>query len=308
MSGILLCSFSIPVCAQEGQFGLHFESYNGLPEKKSEDKKADTEQKIIMPDKPADFAETRSQGVVLVQQIIDPLRLQLQDGRIVQLTGLEIPDNDPANPGPLASKAFDELKTLLESKQATFFQSKSEDKGRRNRMGHYLGHIETHQDKHWVQGVMLKNGLARIQPGSENIEMATQMMALENEAIKEKRGMWAADKFSMLTPETAEGAMNSWAVVEGKIAKTGMSNNTIFLNFGDDWRKDFTIGVEGEVRRQMSKKGLDSMSLVGKTVRVRGWVESYNGPYIKLSDAIWLEILSNPLPDAAPQANLPADN
>ena len=304
MSGILLCSFTTPALAQEGGYGLRFETFDAKPETKTEDKKEAEETKILLPESGTEFSELRSQGVVLIQQIIDPLRVQLQDGRIVQLSSVEIPDNASANPGPIASKAFEQLKTQLENKQAIFYQTKSETEGRRNRMGHYLGHLETHQDKIWIQGLLLKNGLARIQPGAHNTEMASQMMALENEAIKEKRGIWASDQFGMLTPDKADSAMNNWAIVEGVITKTGMSNNIVFLNFGDDWRKDFTIGIEGEVRRQIAKKEIDSMGLAGKRVRVHGWVESYNGPYIKLSNATWLEIL----PDAAPQANLPKDN
>ncbi len=304
MSGILCCSFSTAALAQEGHFGMKHMSFENAPETKAEGAKEPAEIKIIMPEPGSDFSELRSQGLVLIQQVIDPLRVQLQDGRIVQLAGMDIPDNDPANPGEISTRAFEELKKMLTSKQVTFYQTKDESKGRRNRMGHYLGHLQTHQDKIWVQGFLLKNGLARILPGADNIEMVAQMSALENEAITEKRGLWASDKFGVLPPETADKAMNNWAIIEGTIAKTGMSNNTVFLNFGDDWRKDFTIGIEGEVRRQMAKRNLDSMGLAGKRVRVHGWVESYNGPYIKLSHAAWLEIL----PDAAPQANLPQDN
>lgn len=305
MSGILCCSFSIPVRAQESPFGIKhmtFQPAGMAPEAKEEkeDKPAD----ILMPAPASDFSALRSQGLVLVQKIVDPLRVQLQDGRIVQLAGIDIPDNDAANPGPLASAAFDQLKTLLENKQATLYQTKNETEGRRNRMGHYMGHLETHQDKFWVQGFLLKSGLARIQPGQDHIEMAAPMLALENEAIAHKRGLWASDKFGVLSPATAESAMNGWAIVEGRIAKTGMSNNTIFLNFDEDWRKDFTIGVEGPVRRQMAQKNIDTLSLAGKNVRVRGWVESYNGPYIRLSNAVWLEIL----PDDVPTAKLPEDN
>ncbi len=304
MSGILCCCFTIPAWAQEDHFGVKHLSFRPIESaQKLKDDKAAPEVPFVMPDTPSDFSELRSQGLVLIQKIVDPLRVQLQDGRIVQLAGIDIPDNDPVRPGPLASQAFDELQRLLMNKQATLYQTKNEGEGRRNRMGHYLGHLETHDGKFWVQGFLLKNGLARIQPGQENIEMATHMLALENEAIKHKRGLWATDKFGVLTTETAESAMNGWAIVEGKITKTGMANNVSFLNFGEDWRKDFTIGLEGEVRRQMAKRGLDAMALVGKNIRVRGWMESYNGPYIKLSNAIWLEIL----PDTPPQATLATD-
>lgn len=304
MSGILCCCFTIPAGAQEDHFGVKHLSFRPAETARTaEGEQAPAAASLVMPEARSDFSELRSQGVVLIQNIVDPLRVQLQDGRIVQLAGVDIPDNDPARPGPLAGATFDGLKKLLLNKQVTLYQTRNEGEGRRNRMGHYLGHLETHEGKIWVQGLLLENGLARIQPGQDNTEMATHMLALENEAIAHKRGLWAAEGFKVLTPETAGGALNGWAIIEGKIARTGMANNVSFLNFGDDWRQDFTIGLGAEVRRQMAKRGLDSMNLAGKNVRVRGWVENYNGPYIKLSHAIWLEIL----PDGAPPANLAAD-
>ena len=292
VSIILLCLFTIPALAQEGRIGIRPEV----------DKPA--EAAPVMPKPGSDYAALRSMGNMLVNQVIDPLRVRLNDGRIVQLSGLDIPDLNASNPGDISAKAFAMLKSMLDHKQVTLYQTKEDGESRKNRMGHYLGHLETHDGKFWIQGALLQNGFARIQPAATHNEMAAQMLVLENEAITEKRGLWANDAYSVLTPETADKAMNNWAIVEGTIAKTGSSNNVIFLNFGDDWRKDFTIGVEGEARRQLAKNNITSLNLAGKRVRVHGWVESYNGPYIKLSNAIWLEFL----PDAAPPANLPEED
>ena len=292
MSVILLCLFTTPAFAQEGRIGIRPEV----------DKPAEAE--ILMPKPGSDYVELRSMGPVQIDQVIDPLRVRQSDGRILQLSGIVIPDLNAASPGDISAKAFTMLQSLLDKKRVTLYQTKEDGEGRKNRMGHYLGHLETHDGKFWVQGALLKNGFARIQPGPAHNEMAAQMLALESEAIKDKRGIWALDTYAVLTPENADKAMNNWAIVEGTIAKTGVSNNVIFLNFSDDWRKDFTIGIEGEARRQLVKNNIIPLNLTGKHVRVHGWVESYNGPYIKLSNALWLEIL----PDAAPQANLPEEN
>ena len=78
MSVILLCLFSIPAFAQEGRIGIRPEA----------EKPVATEVKPLMP-KPADFSELRSLGVVVIDQVIDPLRVQQTDGRIVQFSGIE---------------------------------------------------------------------------------------------------------------------------------------------------------------------------------------------------------------------------
>lgn len=291
MGVCLLCLFSIPAVAQEGRFGDN-------PKAVAADAKAQETPAPALPEKPADFSELRSQGLVLVDQVIDPLRIRLQDGRIIQLTGLEIPGLEASDPGDQATQTFEWLKKTVEKKQVTFYQTKHESEGRRNRMGHYLGHIETREDKIWIQGAYLLNGWAHVQPSPLHTEMATQMLNLQSRAMENKRGLWAEEKQAVLNPDNATEKMNSWAIVEGKIVKTAMSNNTVYLNFGDDWRKDFTIGVEPEIRRQLSKKQISAIDLQGRHIRVYGWIESYNGPFIKLSNAAWLEILPEKAPDA----------
>lgn len=291
-----MCLFTIPAGAQEGRFG-------GNPKAPADDKVQQSPAPVL-PESPADFSELRSQGLVLVDQVIDPLRLRLQDGRIIQLTGLEIPGLEASDPGDQAAQTFEWLKKTVEKKQVTFYQTKHEIEGRRNRMGHYLGHIETREDKVWLQGAYLLNGWAHIQPSPLHTEMATQMLAFQSLAMEGKRGLWADEKQTILGPENAADKMNGWAIVEGTIVKAAMSNNTVYLNFGEDWRKDFTIGIDPEVRRQLSKKQISAIDLQGRHVRVYGWVESYNGPFIKLSNAAWLEIL----PESVPDANLTADN
>lgn len=301
--GILLCLFTIPALAQEGRFHGNPKA-NAKFESGSAKQTASAEEKIEpqAPKKPADFSELRSQGTVTVDQVIDPVTIRLTDGRIVSLTSITIEDSSATSNGQ-TSEAYEALKKLIEKKPVTFYQVKNENAGQRNRMGHYLGHLETREGQIWVQGYMLLNGYARIQPSQTNTEMASQMLALENDAIKAKVGLWSEEKHTLLTPETAEKSLNSWGIVEGRILKSAMNNNTVYLNFADDWRKDFSIGIDPEIRRQMAKANINPLDLNGKSIRIRGWIESYNGPFIRLSHAAWLEIL----PENTQQDKLPPD-
>ena len=62
----------------------------------------------------------------------------------------------------------------------------------------------------------------------------------------------------------------------------------LYVNFGDDWRTDTTAHLAPLVRR-----GLDgspgAADLDGRRVRVRGWIEWRNGPFIDIHDAALLE-------------------
>lgn len=186
----------------------------------------------------ADFSALILTGEQQVEEIIDPLRLRLLDGRILQLSGIDIPDLTPYDTGEIGLAAMTLLKETFLKKYVKIYQDKNKDKGRMNRMGYHIAHLSEKNSNLWIQALLIQNGLARVRPSAQNIEMAEQMMALELIARKEKRGLWADEKYAVLTPETVGSAMHGWAIIEGTIRASAMAKNTVFLNFGNDWRTD----------------------------------------------------------------------
>lgn len=232
---------------------------------------------------------------IQIAQLIDPLRLRLRTGDIIQLAGIEMPDLDPHEAGEHALAAFAALKPMLEGKQARLYLTKDSRRGRTNRMGYRLGHVETGgDDPVWLQGYLIAAGYARARPDSANPEMAAEMGALEDAARTAKKGLWADPYYAVQTPETAETLIGRFGIVEGRIHAVAMNNNMTFLNFGPDWRTDFTIGMEPETRRAFTRRNMDPQKWQGRTVRVRGWVEKYNGPFIRLEDISRLEFITAP--------------
>lgn len=248
-----------------------------------------------------DFAEMRQMDTAGIDQVIDPLRISLKDGRIVQLSGIDIPGLNADNPdetGDIAFAAFAFLKGRLANKQARLYQTKNTKEGRTNRMGYQLAHLALSGDKgEWVQGTLLAAGLARIRPSERNPEMAMQMLALEEKARREKKGLWADPRYAVMTPDTAAQGLNGWGVVEGTVHATAMNNNTIYLNFGPDWKSDFTVGIDPGVRKKLAAAGIDPLSLGGRNMRVHGWIRDYNGPFIDLLSPVWMEMLTDNAPD-----------
>lgn len=251
---------------------------------------AQEEEKFILPPKP-DYAELQLTGAAHVGQVVDPLRIRLHDGRIVQLAGIDIPDLTPYDTGELGLAALEWLKQTLAGREIRLYQSKDVNQGRINRMGYHLAHAEERGGGLWLQGALIANGLARVRPSAVNTGMAAQMLALEAGARAEKRGLWADPQYAVLTPETADKGLHGWAIVEGVVRANAVAGNNVYLNFGSDWRSDFTIGVTPATRRALTNIGLNPLGFAGKTVRIRGWVEEYNGPYIELMHPVWLEIL-----------------
>jgi micrococcal nuclease len=244
----------------------------------------------VLPPK-GDFTELRLTDSVTVARVIDTLHLELQDGQIVQLSGLDVPDLDRNDPGNIAVASTTFLREVLSGKQIRLYQTKTADNGRVNRMGDLLAQVERDDGNVWVQGLLLANGLARIYPTVRNPEMAVQMLKLENDARTKKLGLWADPQYGVLPADKAGQALHSMAVIEGKILSTSVYDNRVFLNFGPDWHTDFTIGITPAMRRKFDEAGLNPLDFANRRVRVHGWVEDYNGPYIELASPVWLEFL-----------------
>jgi hypothetical protein len=234
-----------------------------------------------------------------VKDIIDPLVMQLEDGRIVQLAGLDIPDFSRQGAGDIAFEAKTLMKKIFEGKKVTLYQS-TDPKMRLNRMEHELVHLALSEENTWAQGVLLSEGLARVRTTVETVALSDEMYDLEDKARQApppapgeppSRNLWLHPIYNILTPETALRAPHFFQVVEGKILKVAVVKNVIYLNFGKNWRTDFSIGIKPDARRLFSKMNQKPQEWIGKTVRVRGWLENYNGPYIDIDHPQRIELI-----------------
>ncbi|MCF8495148.1 MAG: thermonuclease family protein [Alphaproteobacteria bacterium] len=239
-----------------------------------------------------DFSSLTAGETLTVERVIDPLTIQMRSGQTVFLTGLHYPDFDRGEPGEFAVLATGILRDMLEGQEVVLYRTKKKDTGRTNRFGHEIAHMERAKDKAWVQGMILTLGLAQVETTRSNPEMDTQMLALEQAARAEKTGLWETDAYKILTPDDADLYMDSFRIVEGRVQSAALNKNRLYLNFGPDWKTDFTLSIAPSDRRLFSKQGLDPMAWNGLTLRARGWLRSYNGPYMEVDHPQAVEVLA----------------
>jgi hypothetical protein len=72
----------------------------------------------------------------------------------------------------------------------------------------------------------------------------------------------------------------------------------IFLDFGRDFRRDFTVMVAPAVADLLKAEGRDPDGFAGKSVVVRGMIEEAGGPAIRLNDPAEIELTDDGLDDA----------
>jgi len=160
----------------------------------------------------------------------------------------------------------------------------------KDRHGRLLAHLQTPGGK-WVQGEMLKLGMARVYSFPDNRARVAEMLALEAAARKAKRGIWGLRFYAVRGPEDLASLIGTFQLVEGRVQKAARIKGRVYLNFGEKWRDDFTVTIEPKVRRLFAKNGIEPVTFEGKRVRVRGWLKKYNGPMIDATHPEQIEIL-----------------
>ncbi|MCA1973560.1 MAG: thermonuclease family protein, partial [Caenispirillum sp.] len=153
----------------------------------------------------------------------------------------------------------------------------------RDRNGRTLAHL-VRDDGLWIQGEMLRRGWARVYTFPDNRALAAEMLALEAEARAARRGIWALPHYRIRDAGRLPGepdAEGGFHLVRGVVHDVAEVRGTTYLNFGADWRTDFTVSLDSAARRSFQAAGLDLAALEGRELLVRGWIRSRNGPMIE---------------------------
>jgi len=139
-----------------------------------------------------------------------------------------------------------------------------------------------------VRDVLLR-GLARIRPQVSLYEI-DDLFSAEWEARSQKRGLWEYEDYAVRStdPNLLAQDMDSWQIVEGIVVDAQVRGGRTYLNFGSDYRTDFTVVVGEKIAAQMDEA---PESLIGARIEVRGWIEMVNGPSIWLDNARALRVM-----------------
>ena len=231
-------------------------------------------------------------GQAVVTGIIDGDTVLLADGREVRLVGIQAPKLPLGRRNfrkwPLADRARSALETLTLGR--TVFLAYG---GRRvDRHGRQLAHL-TLDDGSWVQHVLLSRGLARVYSFPDNRALVAEMLLAERAARQARAGIWDNDFYAIRPPFDLTRDIGTFQLVEGRVLDAARVRGTTYLNFGEDWRTDFTIAVRRDSRAAFDEAGFDLLALKGRSVRIRGWLDNWNGPMIAATHPEQIEVLED---------------
>lgn len=218
-----------------------------------------------------------------VQRVIDGETLLLDDGREVRLVGALAPEQ---------RQSADALRVLVADRLVALRY----DGRQRDRYGHLLAQVYAASPDGpplWVQKQLIDDGhaLAYALPG--NTGCIRLLVAAEDQARQLRRGLWQSGLYQIHDADDVAALsrmQGHFVLVEGRVTEVSRRQKTTYINFGADWRRDFTASLATSILDEDG--GAERVdALAGKRVRVRGWIERRNGPLISLNAVDEIEIL-----------------
>ncbi|MDJ0513440.1 MAG: thermonuclease family protein [Methyloceanibacter sp.] len=235
-----------------------------------------------------------------VSSVIDGETLALKDGREVRLLGILAPAAPPnwdgPEPWPFGVRAREALSDMVLGAPVNLrFDARKVD-----RHGHALAQVFTDGERPptWVQEALVASGLARVAAQPDLAACLERLLAAEQKARQARRGIWRSLTYQVRPADDARSLgyrRHSYELVEGWVHGIGEGKSRVYINFAEDWRQDFTVVVKRKRLPVLEAAGLDLMRLPGRRIRVRGWIEWWNGPMIEITHPQEIEVLGAPL-------------
>lgn len=167
----------------------------------------------------------------------------------------------------------------------------------RDRYGRALAQAHARADdgtETWLQARLVEAGAARVLSHADNRAAARDLLVLEKFARSEGRGLWTDPAHAVRDthPDALAQDIGSVQLVEGRVVQaTQLRSGRIYLNFGTDYRTDFTVMIEAEDAEAFIEAGVGPDALETRRIRVRGWLEDENGPMMRIDHPERIEVL-----------------
>ncbi len=143
-----------------------------------------------------------------------------------------------------------------------------------------------------LQHHLIAMGAARVAPQSDNLELIDQLLAAEEAARTARKGLWALPAYGIFDADKADGAVGRFHLIEGVLHGVAKVKSRFYINFGTDYKTDFTASATSRLYRKWAGQGFDLASLTEARLRIRGFVEAINGPSIALTHRRQIEVLA----------------
>jgi micrococcal nuclease len=232
----------------------------------------------------------RPAGRVEAVGVDERLDIELSDGRIVRLGGLDTPNAKRGAP-EIANRARAFLSDRLLGQDVDLVLMA----GGTDRWGRTVADLVVSDPPGGSAGsiaaALLTAGFARVKPEFETRGCAAERLMIEERAREGETGIWRDPQFAVIQSSNS-AELRRWArtfvVVEGMVRRVGFARSRIYLEFVP--RDGPTIVVARKLETALAREGLPVAAMVGQTIRVRGVIDDRFGRRIEVADPAMIEI------------------
>jgi micrococcal nuclease len=218
-----------------------------------------------------------------VSKVIDGDTIQLSNGKSVRYIGIDTPELRRKSggiwiyePEEYALEAKEANRKLVEGRKVTL----EFDLVKTDKYGRWLAYVFINGKM--INEELLGSGYAMLYTYPPNLKYTDRLVAAQKKAREEKKGFWKS--YQIITPDQAAGHIGEFYTVKGLVKSTFSSPKATFLNFGQNWREDFTAVIFKSNLNFFKKKGINpAVYYKDKQVEITGRIKFYNGPEIVIN-------------------------
>ncbi len=219
-------------------------------------------------------------GTASVAKIDEDGTITLSGGRVLRLAGIEL----------ARGHAAQDLQTTLTGLIGRGPLTLKSDGPTEDRYGRVVAQAFA-ADGAWIEGELLRHGLARVATTPDHRSTADALYTAERPARTHRLGLWGDTHTALRHAGEIARFIDSWQVVDGTVISVNPRHNAIDLRLGDDEAHDLSIRIPTSIAQAMPT---DPATLVGRHLRVRGWIGKGIGPLITLNHAEQIEVVGRP--------------
>lgn len=236
---------------------------------------------------PVDYSQIK------VEEVIDGDTVVLSTGERLRYIGIDTPEtwlreNDEFiyDPQPFSYQATQLNKKLVEGKivRVEF------DIRRKDHYGRLLGYCFV--DDLFVNKELVRQGYAVLYTFVPNVKYVDLLVQAQKEAQAAGRGLW--QDYKAIAPDQAHDYIGKIHTVKGKVVSTYESDQVIFLNFGPNYREDFTVVIFRSTADFFTECQLKPVDFYqGRILEVTGLIQEHNGPQIVINTPDQIRIIGD---------------
>ena len=226
------------------------------------------------------------------------LEIELADGRVIRLAGVESPLVRGADPAAMQSAA-DDLALWTSTPISVSILKDQPDRWGRVEGRAFIAEKGFAPDLlPSLSEAIIDAGLARVDPSTETRPCLDRLYLAEQRARFAGRGLWTDPAFAVLDasqPQEFKGNAGTVAIIEGRVASVRAGRGVTFVNLGEGGPQSPALILGREALRLMQRDGRTLQSLAGRMIRARGVLDRRAGLRIEVTGPGAIEFLPDAL-------------